>query len=157
MRASHQLGGVTCGNEPVALRAVPGAGAGTRKPGNFSAGTFGASRPRAHGGRFLPTLAGALGLRPLSGALAFAGALSLGACDARPIESARTGNPDVDAALIARIEGCNLYRVRDGANRSVYVAICPEGATRSSWSEGCGKGCTRDAGSLVVRARQGRD
>ena len=81
LRAGDVLGGVTCGNEPVALRAVPGAGPGTRKPGTLSAGTFGARRLRAHHGRFLPRLAGAFGLRPISAVLALVASLSLAACE----------------------------------------------------------------------------
>lgn len=153
MRASHDLDQATRGSRPAALGADPAAGPGLRKSGTFSR----ESASEAQCGRFLSMTDRGLRAPVPLGALALAASLALAGCDARPIESARTGNPDVEAALIARIEGCNLYRVRDGANRSVYVAICPEGATRSSWSEGCGKGCNRDMGSLTVRARQGRD
>lgn len=44
-------------------------------------------RLRAHGGRFLPELAGAFGLRPLSGALALVLPLALAACEADPINA----------------------------------------------------------------------
>lgn len=68
MRASHQLGRVTCGNEPVEPGADPAAGPGSRKPGTLSAviGRHQAPCGRVHDGRFLPErLAGAFGLRLL--------------------------------------------------------------------------------------------
>lgn len=90
MRASPQLGRATCGNEPVAPGADAAAGSASRVPGTLSAGTLAASRHRAHGGRFLPTLAGAFGLRPLSRALALLAALPLAACEADPIGARAT-------------------------------------------------------------------
>jgi hypothetical protein len=84
-------------------------------------------------------------------ALLLAATLVLAGCSADPIETARTGNPGVKAGLIAQIEGCNLYRVRDGDSRTVYVAVCPGGASRTSWSESCGKACARDLEALSLR------
>ena len=90
--------------------------------------------------------------RTLRPALVASLPLALVACSADPIETARTGNPGVQAGLIAQIEGCNLYRVRDGIDRTVYLAICPGGASRTSWTERCGKSCTRDLDTLTLRS-----
>lgn len=86
MRASPDLGRAKHGNEPVALGAHLVAGPGSRTHGILSA----TGRHRAHGGRFLPRLAGAFGLRPLSGALALLVVVPLAACEADHIGARAT-------------------------------------------------------------------
>lgn len=74
-------------------------------------------------------------------------AASLAGCGATPISKAQTGNPEVEAGLIARIEGCNLYRIYDNGSR-VYMTVCRGQAERTRWTESCGKGCTRTVETL---------
>ena len=84
------------------------------------------------------------------GLTAMACLLLLAACGAHSIDDAETGNNEVSASKIAVIEGCSLYRVRDGYRRTVYVTICPNGAEQASWLENCGKGCQRQVTSDTV-------
>ena len=65
--------------------------------------------------------------------------LPLIACGAEGIRSEQSSN-GVSSTLIATVEGCNVWRIRDGNMRSVYATICPS-STSNSWSESCGKSC----------------
>ncbi len=63
--------------------------------------------------------------------------LILSSCSPDPIVTADSGNKDVTADLIARVDGCNIWRIY--AARSVYFARCPEGARTTQWEEQQGK------------------
>lgn len=62
--------------------------------------------------------------------------LMLAACGADPIATANSGNPDVQANLIAEVDGCRIWRIRDGNERKVYMANCAEGDARTEWTTG---------------------
>lgn len=66
-------------------------------------------------------------------------AVLLSSCGAPPIYMGETGNPDVKAANIAKVDGCTIWRIRDGTERTVYFARCQEGSVKTSWDEGAGK------------------
>jgi len=84
------------------------------------------------------------------GVVAVAMMLVLFGCGAHSIDEADTGNREVTAEKLAVIEGCNLYRVRDGSRRTVYVTICPGSVANASWQENCGKNCTRQVDSQTL-------
>ena len=77
--------------------------------------------------------------------------LGLTACSAKPISNSETGNADVTVGIIARVGGCDLYRVRDGNSQTVYVTVCPPSRTQTIWDENCGKGCRTTRYALAVQ------
>lgn len=83
-------------------------------------------------------------------ALAAILALALAGCGADAIDTTDTGNTDVSAGLIATVDGCKLWRVKDGALTNVYVVICPN-STQTQWDVPCGKNCTRKMQAITVR------
>ena len=68
---------------------------------------------------------------------------TLAGCGADPIQRVDTGSPGVTAALIAKVDGCLLYRVRDGSSETIYFARCPDRET-TRWDRSCGKYCTKN-------------
>jgi hypothetical protein len=65
-------------------------------------------------------------------------------CEAAPVSSAATNNPEVAVGLLFEHEGCRVYRFRDSGQLH-YYAVC-EGArpTFAMSKVYCGKGCVRD-------------
>ena len=69
--------------------------------------------------------------------------LLLSACNSNVIQSVDTGNSDVTGGKIAVIDGCSVYRIKDGHDRYVYFVKCSnDGSTQTSYTRGCGKNCT---------------
>jgi len=61
-------------------------------------------------------------------------AVFLSGCSAAPLRMAETGNDKVTAALIGRVDGCNIWRIRDGNDQTIYFARCNgSGAASTSW------------------------
>lgn len=56
-------------------------------------------------------------------------------CGATPIAQVESGNKEVTAAKIARVEGCVVYRLRDGSERTVYFMRCPQANSTAAWDE----------------------
>lgn len=83
--------------------------------------------------------------------LGVAAGFILAACGADPIEIAQTGNSGVSAAKIAVVDGCNIWRIKDGTSETVYFAKCSgEVQTTMHWEDYCGKGCVKDKVALSV-------
>jgi len=68
-------------------------------------------------------------------------ALGLTGCirGADPISKSDTGNRDVDASLIGKVDGCNVWRVHDGYSQKFYFVRCPDGARGTSMWQQRGK------------------
>lgn len=76
-------------------------------------------------------------------ALITAVALPLVACEAEPVSTQSSDNPQVPVSHLLTIEDCKVYRF-DDANNWRYVTICPNSVmTGSDRTESCGKSCTR--------------
>jgi hypothetical protein len=57
--------------------------------------------------------------------------LFLAGCGVAPISTSETGNPNMQAELIAVVDGCNVWRLNDV--RYVYLYRCPDGAGSSQY------------------------
>lgn len=84
-------------------------------------------------------------------------ALALSACGATPIATVDTGNPGATADLIAKVDGCHIWRVRDGNERTIYFARCEHGATGTEWQESCGKRCSRSVQTITNEGTKSND
>jgi hypothetical protein len=75
------------------------------------------------------------------------GTLAIASCNAPSEGEAVTTNGNVRVERLTQVDGCTIYRFRDGG-RNHYTTICRQGATaqpasvHSSWTENCGENCT---------------
>jgi hypothetical protein len=78
----------------------------------------------------------------------------LAGCNAADVAigTAESGNKHVNVYLLARVEGCNVYKI-DTPNKDIYTTICPANGsiTESQWTYNCGKNCNKEAEARVVR------
>jgi hypothetical protein len=68
--------------------------------------------------------------------------LLLTGCGADFIERKDTGNVEIEGGMIAVIDGCSVYRFKDGGER-VYFVRCSDRTVTTSWEHSCGKNCTK--------------
>lgn len=55
--------------------------------------------------------------------------LALSGCAAKPISTARTDNTDVTVDRLFTVDGCTVYRFRDGALGYHYFTSCAGGTS----------------------------
>lgn len=76
--------------------------------------------------------------------------LALSGCERPPPEVTRSAGNGYQVARLFTVDGCSVYRFRDGSDR--YFTNC-SGST--GWTETCGKHCTTEQGVPGAMRPQG--
>ncbi len=63
---------------------------------------------------------------------------AMAACGAEPMSKSPSANADVRVEVLTEFDGVRLYRVRDGSDRTVYIAVSAS-QLRAEWTEQHGK------------------
>jgi len=79
----------------------------------------------------------------------------VGCSEVTPLEPPTTQDNGVTISLVAKVEGCRVYRIR-GVGHPVFTTICgPETVTTTVIrTETCGKNCTEDVPMMDVSSRK---
>jgi hypothetical protein len=80
----------------------------------------------------------------------------VGCSQVEPLEPPTTQTNGVTINLVAKVEGCRVYRIR-GVGHPVFTTICgPETVTTTVIKpRNCGKTCTEDVPMMDVTSRRG--
>ena len=70
-------------------------------------------------------------------------------CNKTPISTLETPNPNVKVDILTTVDGCTIYRFRDGGNDNYFVK-CTSGSTQAIYTVPCGKSCTEQVAITTV-------
>lgn len=80
--------------------------------------------------------------------------LLMAACYSTPIETRQTDNTDVNVAKLFHVDGCTVYRFRDGLYEHYFARCSTNTSSETSVSRSCGKNCTRREADVVMEQDQ---
>ena len=80
--------------------------------------------------------------------LLFVAALNAFACNADPVATTKSSNPEISVELLFEHDGCRVYRFTDVYKR--YYVRCPGGGeVASTHTEYCGKNCQHTVNDAI--------